>query len=493
MTTGNGGTKRGMWGTRLGFILAAAGSAVGLGNVWKFPYITGENGGGLFVLIYLVCIAAVGLPIMIGEVLMGRATQTTPVGAFAKLAGENSSWKLVGWLGVASGFVILSYYSVVAGWAVNYLLMSICHFFADKSPEEIEGLFGVLFVAADINVFWHLVFIAITAGIVIGGVEKGIERWSRLLMPVMVGLLVLLAIRAVTTPGVFQALDFLFMPHASKLKPSSVLEALGHAFFTLSLGMGAMLTYGSYLNRKANIVTSSLWITGLDTAIAMIACIAIFPILFTFGMEPGKGPGLVFQTMPILFSQMGAGLLLAILFFALLVFAALTSAISLLEVVSSSFIDMLGWTRRKATLVSASAIFILGVPSALAGSGKLFGSWGTLFGKNFFDTMDYLASNWMLPMGGLFIAIFVGWFMKADLRRKELLAGTPEDQAGLWSTVYTVWVVVLKFVVPLLVFIVLLNKIGVLPTDKINELFGAGEETTEESAEAPADASGEEQ
>jgi NSS family neurotransmitter:Na+ symporter len=328
---------------------------------------------------------------------------------------------------------------------------------------------------------------------VIGGVEKGIERWSRLLMPVMVGLLVLLAIRAVTTPGVFQALDFLFMPHASKLKPSSVLEALGHAFFTLSLGMGAMLTYGSYLNRKANIVTSSLWITGLDTAIAMIACIAIFPILFTFGMEPGKGPGLVFQTMPILFSQMGAGLLLAILFFALLVFAALTSAISLLEVVSSSFIDMLGWTRRKATLVSASAIFILGVPSALAGSGKLFGSWGTLFGKNFFDTMDYLASNWMLPMGGLFIAIFVGWFMKADLRRKELLAGTPEDQAGLWSTVYTVWVVVLKFVVPLLVFIVLLNKIGVLPTDKINELFGAGEETTEESAEAPADASGEEQ
>ena len=469
-TTGGGG--RGSWGTRLGFILAAAGSAVGLGNIWKFPYITGENGGGLFVLIYLACIALVGLPIMIAEVLMGRATQTTPVGAFARLAGDRSSWRLVGWMGVASGFVILSYYSVVAGWACSYLVMSVCHFFHDKSPDEIEGLFGVLYTAGDINLFWHVVFMAMTAGIVLGGVERGIERWSRLLMPVMAGLLIILALRAVTTPGVFQALDFLFMPHAAKLKPSSVLEALGHAFFTLSVGMGAMLTYGSYLGRRANIVTSSVWITGLDTGIALIACIAIFPILFTFGMEPGAGPGLVFKTMPILFSQMKAGLLLAILFFALLSFAALTSAISLLEVVSSSFIDLLGWTRRRAVLVSTSTIFVLGVPSALAGSGKLFGEWATLFGKNFFDTMDYLASNWMLPMGGLLIAVFVGWFMNADLRRKELLAGTPEEQAGLWETVYSAWIVVLKFVVPLLVLIVLLNKIGVLPTELINGMFG---------------------
>ncbi len=499
MATSGGGSGRGTWGTRLGFILAAAGSAVGLGNIWKFPYITGENGGGLFVLIYLVCIVLVGLPIMIGEVLMGRATQTTPVGAFARLAGERSGWKLVGWLGVASGFVILSYYSVVAGWACNYLLMSVCHFFHDKSPDEIEGLFGVLASAGDITLFWHLAFMVMVAGIVLGGVRRGIERWSRLLMPLMAVLLVLLAIRAVTTPGVFDALEFLFMPHAAKLKPSSVLEALGHAFFTLSLGMGAMLTYGSYLSRRSNIVTSSLWITGLDTGIALVACVAIFPILFTFGMEPGAGPGLVFKTMPILFSQMKAGLLLAILFFSLLVFAALTSAISLLEVVSSSFIDLLGWSRRKATLVSTSAIFILGVPSALAGSGKLFSAWGTLFGKDFFDTADYLASNWMLPVGGLLIAIFVGWFMQADLRRKELLQGTPEHQAGLWSAVYSVWIVVLKFVVPGLVFIVLLNKIGVLPTEVINDLFGAGDEVAgdddsadddsadDDSADEPAD------
>jgi neurotransmitter:Na+ symporter, NSS family len=478
MTT-NGGSGRGQWGTRLGFILAAAGSAVGLGNIWKFPYITGENGGGLFVLIYLVCIALVGLPIMIAEVLMGRATQSTPVGAFAKLAGEKSNWKLVGWLGVASGFVILSYYSVVAGWACNYLLMSVCDFFHDKSPEEIEGLFGVLYTAADINIFWHAAFMAMTLGIVVGGVSGGIEKWSRLLMPLMIALLVILAVRAVASKGIFDALDFLFLPHASKLKPSSILEALGHAFFTLSLGMGAMMTYGSYLSRKSNIVTSSLWITGLDTGIAMIACIAIFPILFTFDMEPGAGPGLVFKTLPILFSQMKAGLLLAILFFALLIFAALTSAISLLEVVSATFIDLLGWSRRKAATVSAGAIFLLGVPSALAGSGKLFGSWSTMFGQNFFDTMDYLASNWMLPMGGLLIAIFVGWFMKADLRQAALLEGTPEASRGLWTTVYTVWIVVLKFLVPLLVFLVLLNKIGVLPTELIDGLFGAAEATTD--------------
>ncbi len=463
--------KRGQWGTRLGFILAAAGSAIGLGNIWKFPYITGENGGGLFVLIYLVCIVLVGLPIMIAEVLMGRATQSTPVGAFAMLKGGNTSWKLVGWLGVASGFVILSYYSVVAGWACNYWLMSVCHFFEGKTPDEIDGLFGVLYTSGDINLFWHFTFMAMVLGIVVGGVKGGIERWSRLLMPVMIGLLGILALRAMTMPGIWEALDFLFLPHAAKLKPSSILEALGHAFFTLSVGMGAMLTYGSYLDRKSNIVVASVWITGLDTGIALVACVAIFPILFSFGLEASAGPGLVFKTMPILFSQMTAGLLLAIFFFALLVFAALTSAISLLEVVVGTLIDLLGWERRKATFLAAGVVFLFGVPSALSGSGGLFESWGEMFGKNFFDTMDYLASNWMLPMGGLAIAIFVGWFLKPEMLREELLAGTSEKQRTLWLKVFWVWLVVLRYLVPILVGLVLLNKIGVLPTEYINQLF----------------------
>ncbi len=475
MATESGGGGRGQWGSRIGFILAAAGSAVGLGNIWKFPYIVGENGGGLFVLIYLVCIVVVGLPIMIAEVLMGRATQTTPVNAFAELSGKkDSGWTFVGWLGVASGFVILSYYSVVAGWACNYCLMSVCDFFHDSSPEEIEGLFGVLYGAGDINLLWHFVFMGMTLAIVVGGVKGGIERWSRILMPLMAVLLVILAVRAMTMSGVGEALVFLFAPHAAKLRPSSVLEALGHAFFTLSVGMGAMLTYGSYLRRDANIVTSSLWITVLDTAIALVACIAIFPILFTFGLEPAAGPGLVFKSMPIMFSQMTGGLLLAILFFALLIFAALTSAISLLEVVAASLIDMFGWTRRRAAIVAASVIFVFGIPSALSGSGRVFGAWATLFGKNFFDTMDYLASNWMLPMGGLAIAIFVGWFMDPGRRRAELLDGTSTRARGLWEGIYTVWILVLKLIVPVLVLIVLLNKIGILPTEWINETFGAG-------------------
>ncbi len=463
--------KRGQWGTRLGFILAAAGSAIGLGNIWKFPYITGENGGGLFVLIYLVCIVLVGLPIMIAEVLMGRATQSTPVGAFAMFKGEGSNWKLVGWLGVAAGFVILSYYSVVAGWACNYCLMSICHFFADKSPEQIGGLFGVLYTSGDINLFWHLVFMAMTLGIVVGGIKGGIERWSRLLMPLMMVLLGIIALRALTMPGVGQALDFLFMPHADKLQPSSILEALGHAFFTLSVGMGAMLTYGSYLDRDSNIAVASGWITGLDTAIALVSCVAIFPILFSFGMEPAAGPGLVFKTMPILFSQMTGGLLLAILFFALLVFAALTSAVSLLEVVVGTFIDLVGWSRTKATFVAATVVFLFGVPSALSGSEGLFVNWAELFGKNYFDTMDYLASNWMLPMGGLAIAIFVGWFVKPSRLHEEFMAGTEPSQKKLWQGVFTAWLWMLRVIVPVLVGLVLLNKIGILPTELINQLF----------------------
>jgi len=462
---------RGQWGSRLGFILAAAGSAIGLGNIWKFPYITGENGGGLFVLIYLACIVLVGLPIMVAEVLVGRKTQSSPVGAFAMLKGGQSAWKMVGWLGVASGFVILSYYSVVAGWACNYWLMSVCHFFADKTPDEIDGLFGVLYTSGDINLFWHFAFMAMVLGIVVGGIKGGIERWSRILMPVMMVLLVILAIRAMTMPGIWEALDFLFMPHAEKLQPSSILEALGHAFFTLSVGMGAMLTYGSYLSRKDNIVVASVWITGLDTGIALVSCIAIFPILFSFGLEPSAGPGLVFKTMPILFSQMPAGLLLAIIFFALLVFAALTSAISLLEVIVGTFIDLVGWDRRRATITAAAVVFLFGIPSALSGSEGIFADWSTLFGKNFFDTMDYLASNWMLPMGGLAIAIFVGWFLKPEMLRDEILAGTPESQRRLWTGVFRVWLIVLRFLVPILVGLVLLNKIGILPTEFVNKLF----------------------
>ncbi len=458
------------WGSRIGFVLAAAGSAVGLGNIWKFPYITGENGGGLFVLIYLFCIAMVGIPIMIAEVIIGRASQKSPVGAFASLAGKDSNWKLVGWFGVASGFVILSYYSVVAGWTLNYTFMSLTNFFEGKSAQEIGSLFDTLYTAGGMNLFWHAVFMLITIGVVISGVKAGIEKWNRFLMPLLILIFIILAIASIFLEGWTEAFKFVFFPDFSRLKASGVLEALGHAFFTLSLGMGAMLTYGSYLEKKSDIVSSSLLVSLLDTGVALLACMVMFPIIFTYGYDPEAGSGLVFKTLPIIFSKIGpGGMLISFVFFLLLVFAALSSTVSLLEVVTSYFIDEKNWTRRKATLITGGAIFLFGIPSALAGSRLIFPEWESMYGKNFFDTFDYLASNWMLPLGGLFISIYAGWVMDPRLRQTEFESGS------IWisSWWYKVWLLFLKFVAPIAVFLVILQRVGLIDIDRIYEMIKA--------------------
>ncbi|RME02476.1 MAG: hypothetical protein D6805_09765, partial [Planctomycetota bacterium] len=332
-----------------------------------------------------------------------------------------------------------------------------------KSPQEFEHTFLTLAASPDINTFWHLLFMLLTVGIVYQGVQKGIERWSSILMPALFAMLIFLFLYGIVyNPKSFwEGFLFVFKPK-DNLKPSSVLEALGHAFFTLSLGMGAILTYGSYLNKEDDIPKSSMWVCLSDTFIALIACLVIFPILFAFGQNPAKGPGLVFITMPMLFAQIPGGLLLAMVFFLLLAFAALTSAISLLEVVVSYFIDELKWDRKKATLISGLAIFLFGLPSA----GFFFKNWANIHGMNFLDTMDTFASNWLLPLGGLLVAIFVGWFMDAERRKNEFLEGTT------WSWLYPLWLFVLRYIAPLLVFIVLLNKIKILPTAWIDSLFG---------------------
>ncbi|MFQ5767522.1 MAG: sodium-dependent transporter [Acidobacteriota bacterium] len=395
---------RGHWGSRLGFILAAAGSAVGLGNIWKFPYITGENGGGLFVLIYLVCVLAIGIPIMIAEIIIGRRAQASPVPAFSRLGGGRLAWRLVGWMGVVSGFIILSYYAVVAGWAIDYIKLAAAgHFTPDTAA--VGGMFGQLYASLGRSVLWQTLFMALTIAIVLGGVRKGIEAASRILMPALFLLLMILLADACRQPGFGKAVSFLFSPNAGKLTASGVLEALGHSFFTLSLGMGALITYGSYLSRDSDIVGAAFTISILDTVVALMACLILFPVLFSFGMSSQAGPGLVFKSMPIAFGQMAGGSLLGVTFFILLLFAALTSAISLLEVVVATFIDQMGWGRRKATLVLGTAIFLFGLPSAAAGADKIFPFWDDLFGKNFFDSFDYVASNWLLPLGGFFIAV----------------------------------------------------------------------------------------
>lgn len=448
---------RALWGSRLGFILAAAGSAVGLGNIWKFPYITGNNGGGAFVLVYLICIALVGLPIMMAELMIGRHTRRDAVGAFLSLEGRRSPWQLAGWVSILAAFVILSYYSVVAGWTLDYLFRALTGSFSSipgTAPSQIATRINAMFEGLEKNgfrqVLWHFTFIGLCLGIVIGGVQKGIERWSKILMPVLLGLLVLLFINGMLSDGAREGLEFMFRPDFHKLTPGAVLEALGHAFFTLSLGMAAMITYGSYLSRRENLFDAGLRIALLDTGIALMAGLAIFPIVFSAGMQPGAGPGLVFKTIPMVFSSLPGGNILALLFFLLLAFAALTSAISLLESQVAYLIDERGWGRKRATAVLASLAFVVGIPSAL--SSNLLTHLTPIGKLGVFDSIDLIASNCLLPISGLLTALYVGWFWSGHEEKEELLAG-----GSGW--VYPTWHFLIRFVAPVAVGIILYYKI----------------------------------
>jgi len=441
---------RALWATRLGFILAAAGSAVGLGNIWKFPYITGQNGGGAFVLVYLVCIAVVGLPIMMAELMIGRHTRKDAVGAFLKLQGPRSPWMSAGWISIGAAFLILSYYSVVAGWTLDYVFHACTAGFSGKDAETIEGMFGGLISDGPRQIMWHFVFVLLCLGIVIGGVQKGIERWSKILMPVLFVLLALLFVNGLMSKGAWAGITFMFRPDFHHLTPGSVLEALGHAFFTLSLGMAAMITYGSYIDKGEDLLAASLRVVILDTVIALMAGLAIFSVVFSVGMEPAAGPGLVFKTIPVVFSKIPGGPLLAVVFFLLLTFAALTSAISLLEAQVAFLIDERKWGRKRATVFLAGLAFVVGIPTAL--SYNSLAEWKLIGDRVFFDSVDLIASNYLLPISGLLISLYVGWFWSGEEEKEELIAGG----AG-W--VYPTWHFLIRFVSPLAVAVVLFFKV----------------------------------
>jgi len=454
----------------MGFILAAAGSAIGLGNIWKFPYIAGENGGAAFIFIYLIWIFIIGLPVLIAEVLLGRATHRNPVGAFRTLS-NSKFWTAIGGMGVFAGFVILSFYAVVAGWSVGYIVEAVKGSFYNY---ETMSSAGEHFNSLVSNVYWIIgylaVFMVVTMLLVYRGVQKGIERGSKILMPILFVILIILMVRGLTLPGAEAGLSFLWSPDWSKISASSVLVALGHAFFTLSLGMGAMMTYGSYMTQKGNIPLASTKVAFLDTVIALIAGMAIFTAVFAVGLDPAAGPGLIFHTLPVVFTKMPGGYIFALLFFILLTIAALTSAISLLEVVVAYFVDERGWKRHRAVIVFGMVVFIVAIPSAL--SYNLMAN-VTLFGMTFFDLADYLASNILLPLGGLFIAVFVAWiwgFDKALIKMKDGAESIFENHK--W--VIVLWKIFLKFFAPILIFFVFLSTIGVLPmiTEFFSNLFG---------------------
>ena len=447
-------SMHGEWSSRWVFILAATGSAVGLGNIWKFPYITGENGGGAFVILYLLCIAIIGIPIMMAEILLGRRGRQSPINAMATLAKEarhSPHWKYLGWSGVLAGFLILSYYSVIAGWALSYVFRSAGGSFDGASADEVGAIFDGLLASPESLLAWHTIFMVMTMIVVARGVRHGLEKAIRFLMPTLFVLLLILIGYALNTGAFLQGLAFLFNPDFSKLSQDSILIAMGHAFFTLSLGMGAIMIYGSYVPRKASITSTTFYIAGADTMVALVAGMAIFPIVFANGLEPGAGPGLIFVTLPIAFGQMPGGLFFGTLFFVLIVFAAWSSAISLIEPAVTWLVENKNMKRSTASIGAGIVTWFVGVGTVLS-----FNLWSgyKLFDKTFFDLLDYLTANIMLPLGGLMIAVFAGWVMSKQSTQEELHM---DDRFG-----YRLWRILVRYVTPFGVTVVFFNAIGVI-------------------------------
>lgn len=460
--------QREHWSSHLGFILAAAGSAIGLGTLWKFPYVTGENGGGIFVLIYIFCTFFIGVPIFIAELVLGRKAQRGAVGVFAALANNSAFWKAAGWLGVASSFLIMSFYSVLAGWGLNYVFMSLNQFYRNRSAQEISSIFDILASSADITLFWHLIFMALTAAVVYRGIRQGIEYWSRFMTIGLLAILIGMCLFAFTLDGFKQGAEFIFYPDVARFKPSAAIEALGLSFFTLSLGQGIMLTYGSYMRRNDDIPKTALIIGVMIILISLLAGLMIFPIIFTFGFEPEAGPGLVFKTLPVLFAKLPGALFISTGFFILFVFTALTSAVALIEVVVANFTDLLGWSRQKSVLIVAISCFIFGIPSALSDTHTLFANWHVIYGKSFFMTIDSIVSLWLLPIGGLMVAIFAGWFLDKQVSQEEFKAGT--TLGWLWHP----WIFFMKWIAPLAIIFIILQQSGLIDVDNLSFGFLRG-------------------
>ena len=423
------------WASRLGFLLAAAGSAIGLGNLWKFPYLMGRNGGFTFLIAYLIFVLILGIPVMMLEMSLGRYTGRDPIQSY-KIVHPKA--KIVGILGVLAPFIILSYYSVIGGWILKYIVSYATTF---NAPADFNA-----FIAEPQTVIWHLVFMVITIAICFKGVSC-IEKASKFMMPALFILLIIIMIRSVTLEGSSVGLRFIFEPKAG-FTLSSINAALGQVFYSLSLCMGITITYGSYLSKKENIQKSCMIVAGMDTALAIGAGVAIFPAVFVFGLEPGQGPGLIFGTLPKVFESMIGGPIFAIAFFILVFFAALTSAIALLEVVAASAIDTLGWTRKKSVLVLGICIFILGIPSALS-----FGVLGdvTILNYSVFDFIGMITDNILLPVGGILMCYFVAW--KFDIMK---LADEIE-QGSKGFKIKKLWVNCIKYVTPILLIIVTLS------------------------------------
>ena len=417
---------QGMWASRWTFILAAVGSAVGLGNIWKFPYITGEHGGGAFVLVYLACIAMVGIPIMVAEVMLGRRGRKSPVNSMIDVVKESKAsplWVLIAWFGVLAGVLILSFYSVIAGWALEHIYAMASGDFNGVTADTANSMFETLLGNVPTLLAWHTLFIVMSLAVVIGGVVKGIGLAVRILMPLLFIMLLVLVWYAAQEGDFARAFNFLFALNFEALSWDAVLVAMGHSFFTLSLGMGAIMAYGAYMPEHAPVGKTIIMVALLDTVVALVAGMAIFPIVFINGIEPSAGPGLMFVSLPVAFGNMLGGQIFGTLFFVLVAIAAWSSAISLIEPGVAYLVEHKGFSRLTASLSLGGLAWALGIGSALS-----FNIWAdfTAFGMTFFDFLDFLTANVMLPLGGVCIALFVGWVMKREFVRDELMDLSPK-------------------------------------------------------------------
>lgn len=443
---------RGSWGSSFGFIMAAAGSAVGLGNLWKFPYLAGKNGGAVFVVAYLLIVVLVGFTMMLGEMIIGRKTQLDPYGAYKKL---NKNWGFLGSIGILTAFLILSYYSVVGGWVIKYIVATVTGKIGSDKAAYFTGFIG----GSVEPLIYHGIFMVLTVAIVIKGISDGIEKASKFMMPALLVMLIVVAIRSVTLNGASAGLSYYLKPDFSKFRPSVLVDALGQVFFSLSLGMGALITYGSYLKGDENLEKNALIIPSLDTAVALLAGFAVLPAVFAFGFEPSQGPGLMFITLPAVFEVMPFGTIFGIIFFVLVFFAALTSAISLLEVAVAYCIDSLKWSRIKAVSIASTLMFIIGIFASLS-MGPMADFHIPLFNRGVFDSLDFFTSNILMPIGGFLMAIFIGYIWGVDEAIAEV-----KRSPGVKFKLERFWTILIKYVVPFAIFIVLLSSLGLL--DKI--------------------------
>ena len=445
--------NRATFGSKLGVIMATVGCAVGLGNIWRFPYMLGQNGGAAFLAVYILCIILLGLPVMLSEFFIGRHTRKNAAGAFKVLA-PGTKWSLIGYNGVLASFLILGFYSVVAGWTLEYIMQAVTGSLSDKAPEAFAQDFKLFSTEIFRPILWTVTFIGLTHFIVVSGVKEGIERTSKVMMPILFLILLALCIRSVTLPNASEGLYFLFKPDFSKITSAVVLSAMGQAFFSLSIGMGCLITYSSYFSKDTKMQITALQVTILDTLVAVMAGIMIFPAVFSFGIAPTAGPELVFITLPNVFQQLPMGAIWSLVFFLLLALAALTSTISLHEVATAYVHEEYQITRTKAAWFVSGGVMVLGILSSLS-----IGIWKeyTLFGLTFFDLLDYLTAKIMLPFGGMLICIYLGNRVDRKILKEELT-----NKGTVPFYFFNTYAFFMKYIAPIAIGMIFLNELGII-------------------------------